>query len=448
MRFIKDYGFEAKTKKNTSTKGHFKNVCSPINVTNPLISLSGETLTYERADYFETLNESHYLSQFTQFLERYTDAIVNAVDFKLIDANQLPNLQPVTITEARESLLVLRNLLSNVPVKLIEQLMQHVSSAKKDLIAGGVPSSLIEEFDTVFKPEFDFAYDNAEIVFETPVIDGGLLVNISNFRSNSKAASSLISLLCKGKLFDIGSDAAHFNYMESGEAIRDKKTIAWVKKVLKSPLDIMDLKNQIAWIKLVLPLVAHIEVNYNIEISESLSMNFSDLDIGRLMACDYSYVDEVSNSRISQDFDIESLVNFFSGVLYTIASFSYLDSQFQSADSFSKLNNKKAESAQILEAIYTVASEATDNEYLEVANEDHMGVRTFVLPEYININNEDAYRVVDEVYNHAYELDEIALNFKIELTESHMTAIKNILINSYCMNFLAFLSERPRSLDY
>lgn len=448
MRFIKGCGFETKAKQNSSAYKYIKNVCATPNVTNPLISLTGEAVAYESPDYFTTLNENYYLSQVSGFFEHYSNSLVNAINLNVIHPNQLPNLRPTTIDEAKESINVLRHLLASVPIKLIEQLMPHIQTVKQELIAGGVPSDLIDAFVAQFKPDFDFSYKNTDLVFETPAIEGCLVINIESFRSNSKAASSLISLLCKGNLFDQAHNAAYYNYMESGEPITDSKTIAWVHKLLSSKLNLEELKGQTMWVKLALPLVAHIQKEYDIEVSESLLMNFDGLDTERLMMLDEAYVDELAYSRLSTDFDMDSLVTYLHQMLNTISSFSYLASRFQDPDMFSKLNNKKASSAKILAAIYGVASKASDNVYLEVANEDHVGLRTFVLPDYINNNNEDAYRVIDEVYNHAYEMDELTLSYKISLTDNDMTAIKNMLINSYCMNFLSFLSECPKQFNF
>ncbi|PLT25110.1 hypothetical protein [Pseudoalteromonas sp. MelDa3] len=448
MRFIKGCGFETKIKTNTRANTRIKNVCTAINVTNPLVSLTGEALVYENSDYFNSLNDSYYLSQVSDFMEHYSTAIINAIDFNLIHPNQLPNLRPTTIDEAKESINLVRNLLANVPVKLVEQLMPHVDTAKKDLIAGGVPTELIEEFDAQFSPEFDFAYNNSELVFETPSIEGCLIVNIDSFRSNSKAASALVSLLCKGNLFDQGHNAAYYNHMESGEPITDTKTIAQVNKLLSSKLDLDELQGQTAWVKLALPLLALIEKNYDIEVSESILMNFNDLDTDRLAACDEDYVDELATSRLSIDFELEELVTFYHRILTRIASFSYLASRFQDPEMFSKLNNKKASSAKILTAIYDVASKATDNGYLEIDNEDHVGLRTFVLTDYVCGDNEAAYSVIDDVYNHAYEVNELTLNYKVSLTDSDMTTVRNTLINSYCMNFLSFLSQRSKQFSF
>lgn len=448
MRFIEGCGFETKIKKDTRANKRIKNVCTAINITNPLVSLTGETLVYENSNYFNSLNESYYLSQVSDFIEHYSDTIISAINFNLIHPNQLPNLRPTTIDEAKESISHVRNLLANVPVKLIEQLMPHIHAAKKDLIAGGVPSELIEEFDAQFSPDFDFSYNNSELVFETPNIEGCLIVNIDSFRANSKAASALVSLLCKGNLFDQGHNATYYNHMESCEPITDTKIIAQVNKLLSSKLDLDELQDQAAWVKLALPLLARIQNEYDIEISELLLMHFNDLDAERLMACDEGYVDELANSRINIDCELESLVTFFHQMLTRIASFSHVASRFQDPDMFSKLNNKRASSAKILTAIYDVASKATDNGYLEIANEDHVGLRTFVLTDYVTSDNEAAYGVIDDVYNHAYEVDELTLSYKISLTDSNITTVKNTLINSYCMNFLSFLSERAKQFNF
>ncbi|MDC9563440.1 MULTISPECIES: hypothetical protein [unclassified Pseudoalteromonas] len=445
MRFIKGCGFETKITKNSSASECAKNVCTAINVTNPLISLTGESLTYEDSDYLESLNQAYYIAQANGFIQKYSNDIIEAINLKLIHPNQLPNLRPTTLADAKESVDTIRSILASVPNKLIELLMPHVHNAKKDLIAGGIPSEVIEEFEEKFSPEFDFSYINNELVLETPTIEGCLVVSIDSFRGNSKAASALVSMLCQqGSLFDEGYNASYYNHMQAGGVITDTKTVGRINKLLSSKLDLDELEQQIAWVKLALPLLADIEKNYDHEISESLMMNFDALDSERLLACDENYVDEFANSRLESDINMEELVVHIHRMLTTMASFSYLASRFKDPQLFSKLNNKKSSSGKMLAAIYEVASNAVDNTYLEIANEDHIGLRTFVLPEFLNQNNEDAYTAIDDVYNHAYEVDELTLTYQMSLNESHITAVKNLLINSYCMNLLGFLSERPK----
>ena len=251
-------------------------------------------------------------------------------------------------------------------------------------------------------------------------------------------------MLCQqSHLFDEGYNASYYNHMYAGGVITDTKTVGRINKLLSSKLDLDELKQQIAWVKLALPLMAHVEKNYDYEISESLMMQFDELDSDRLLACDESYVDEFANSRLETGIDMDDLVVHIHSLLTTMASFSYLASRFKDPQLFSMLNNKKSRSSKMLAAIHEVASNAVDNTYLEIDNEDHIGLRTFVLPEFINSNNEAAYSAIDDVYNHAYEVDELSLTYKISLNESHITAVKNILINSYCINLLCFLSERP-----
>lgn len=448
MRFIKSYGFENEAKKRTSPHKNSKNVCAPINVTNPLVSLTGEVVSYEEADYFNSLRNESYVGQFKTFLASYSEPLLDAIDFGLIHQHQLPNLNPVTFADAKKSVSEVRALLSSIPIKLIELLMVNVNAAKRELIAGGVPHNLIEEFDQRFSPDFDFSYDGSNLVFETPSIEDCAVIDINRFGANSKAASSLITFLCENsRLFEQGSNAAYYDYMEAGEPIEDKKTVEWINKVLSSELYQQGSLGQVSWLKLIQPLMVHINRQFDIDVHESLLMQFSDLNIDRFLSSDESYITELANELNSVDCDIDSLVTQLHSMLTTIASFSFLASRFEDSKKFLRLNKKNTRSAKILASIYNVASKAVDDEFLDVANEDHIGLRTFVLPDFIMEKNENAYRVIDDVYNRAYEVDELTLNFNIALSESHITAVTNVLINAYCTRLLEFISNRPQILD-
>lgn len=448
MRFIKGYGFENEAKKRTSPHENSKTVCTSINVTNPLVSLTGEVVSYEAVDYLNSLRNESYVGQFKAFLASYSEPLLDAIDLGLINQHQLPNLNPLTFADAKRSVGEVRELLSSVPIKLIELLMVNVNAAKRELIAGGVPHVLIEEFETKFSPDFDFSYDGSNLVFEAPSIDSCAVIDIDSFGANSKAASSLISFLCENsRLFEQGVNAAYYDYLEAGEPISDKKTVEWVDKVLGSELYQQGSVGQVSWLKLVQPLMVHINKSFHVEVHESLSMQFDDLNVDRFLSSDESYITELANERYSVDCDIGSLVTQLHSMLTTIASFSFLASRFEDGKKFSRLNKKNTRYAKLLASIYSVASKAVDDEILEIANEDHIGLRTFVLPDFLMEKNEKAYGVIDDIYNRAFDVDELALNFNITLSESHIQAVTNVLINTYCTRLLEFISHRPHILN-
>lgn len=446
MRFINGENFKSGIVEHKSAKSAPKKIRTTTNVINPTTRLSGRKVSYSDEYKLDDKATEYYLIGFKSFLTSYSELLIDAIDMGLITESELPNFHPTTLSEGKAAHAAMKELIASIPYRIIQLLNKDIDAMKSELINSGVPSEIIAEFDSEKPMDFDLTISNGGLILNTPFVDSAIVVDVHNFRSNSKAAGSLISLLCKGRLYETAYNAGYYNVLEVGSPIEDKKILKKINSVLNSRIDTTEKEGKLSWFKLAMPVCEQLENKCNIEFAEYLYMLVEDLDIKRMFAFDKNYITEMLEENSSEDCKLDDFINHAKYVLQTVMSFSYLREKLTDEGSFSKLIQMKSPSGQILNAIHKVAVKAFDNECLEVSNDEGLGVPTFILPEYLNNKNQIAYENIDQIYNYAMEVDELNTSYEVKVIDSQLIAVKNTLINSYCTQLLAFISQRPSIL--